>query len=119
MAKFSKSQDTQQNQSNVPPYPEICAKTGCNHKTDIVFMRVFDKNQSKIIVDSFGPREYGVGEKKTNKRQFGYVNNGVIVMNEQFDYRGWITRCGSCYSQDLKAYGKGTINTAKQADKAD
>lgn len=116
---YDKKQSRQENQKTAPPYPEICSKTGCDHKTDIVFIRIFDNNKSQIVVDGFGKREYGVGKKKVEKRAFGYVNNGVIVMNEQFDFRGWITRCGGCYSQDLKSYGKGVASTAKQINQGE
>jgi len=92
-----------------PPYGDQCHKPHCTNKTDLVFMRVLNKKT--------GLREVGSFSGHTGKPSYGYVSNGVICMNEQFDYLGWVELCGNCYQLDLKANGKRAVDFCRKVAK--
>ncbi len=89
-----------------PPYPPECQKAECSEDTAVAFMRVFNKNRGKNEIGAFGGY--------TGKSAYGYQSNNEIVMHDQFDYIGWVTRCGNCYQIDLKSQSKRATDICKK-----
>lgn len=89
-----------------PPYPPECQKSGCKENTAVAFMKVFNKNKGKTEIGAFGVH--------TGKSAYGYQSNNEIVMHDQFDYIGWLTRCSGCYQQDLAGAGKRSVDVCRK-----
>lgn len=105
---YDKKQGKQNAMNTAPPYPPMCSCGGCSNETDIAMMRVFNKNTGKTEINSFsghnGKPAYGKYIRDSNS----------IVMHEQFDFRGWVTRCGTCYRIDLQGHGKQAIDYSRK-----
>jgi len=96
--------------STVEKWSDICGNHGCDESTDIIFAKVFNNATGKYEVGSFTGQQNG----KKSRSNYGYMNNGKVSMNEQYQLKKWITRCGKCYLNDLEKTGKKALDIAKQ-----
>ncbi len=74
-------------------------------------MRVFNKDMAKTEIGGVGG---SANEVNYRRMAYAYTSNRQLVMNDKYDYVGWVTRCGFCYHDDLKASGKRAVDYCKK-----
>lgn len=109
MAKFDKKYDGPPKATACPP-PEFCQIAGCENKTGVAFMQVFNKDTGHREIGGVGGAVNEVGGRRGS---YAYISNNQLVMGDKYDFRGWVTRCGNCYQIDLMGQGKRAIDNCK------
>jgi len=72
------------NKTTVPKYPSKCM--ACNSSdTDVVMVRYVDESGRSRVANGRACLDSG---------------NGEYFVKPGFEFRGWITRCGSCYMRE-------------------
>jgi len=92
-----------------PRYNDVCGKNGCTNRTDLAFMCVLNNKNGLYEVGSMGSH--------AKKAAYGFQSGNEVFMNDQFEFKSWITRCSSCYADDVASHGKsvaGYVNEIKK-----
>ena len=110
---YDKKKSNRPDAKTAPRYNEVCGKNGCTNHTDLVFMCVLNNKTGKY--------EVGCMSGHDKKPAYGFQNGNEVFMNAQFEFKSWITRCCSCYRDDITKHGKsvaGYVNGIKEEREA-
>ena len=102
MANFSNKKQTRPDAKTAPRYNDKCGKGGCTNNTSLAFMCVLNNKT--------GNYEVGCMSGHGKKPAYGFQSGNEVFMNAQFEFKSWITRCCSCYRDDLARHGKGVAD---------
>ncbi len=99
-----KNKPKKETRDTVSKPDDLCQVDACKDETTVALMKVFNKQAGRYEVNCFG------GSTNPKKPSYGYVNNGLIVMYEQYDFKRWICRCAKHYLDDVESSGKKALN---------
>ena len=98
--------------NTIPNWPDTCMVLDCSCETTVAFMRVYNKNNQRYEVGC------AIGQDHPKRNTYGRYDWKIrnIVMFEQYDFKGWLTRCANHYLEDIERHGGKAIDNARKVN---
>lgn len=97
MGNIKQFKPTEPPSQGIEKYPDTCQVYGCGKPTDVVFSMAHNQSTGKRVCGNYVD-----------------LKNGAYVAQTGYIFKGWVTRCCTCYAVELQAKGKSAITCANK-----